>query len=560
MRYRISILANKTNTFGIAKDIKGFLKVFDSPDYDVVVCDPLEPPVYSDIAIHLEVPVYVWMPWAAKNIFVINPEWYVDAWEPYLHRFDKIIVKDTVTMKRFEKWSPTCINWAHSPPKIEYPLPERDEFLWALGGSVNKRAYVSALLPLWKKTYPKLTITMTTPLEIPIPDHVEVIVKDFSESERIEFFGKFKGQVCCSRAEGFGYSAAETELFGAFTILNSLPVYVETYRSDYRVAFLPSRFDSGFDVGATNGSLEEALDTAMDSFSSYTLNDCVTRRQKYDFRWATFKEGWDNVMNTFQDVDGFKPPPLLHPSDCPPISVVTLIHNRKIFFNLARHNIMITDYPKDKIEWIVVDDSDDPAEQNSDEIVQASNSCEPLKMVYVPLLKKVAVSEKRNIGVRRASANIILMMDDDDHYPETSFRRRVAWLTKHPWNPKAVSATTIACYDLLKGISAVNSPPMGLPLSQRISEATLTFYKSWWEEKKFPSDIIVGEGEGFLVGREKDVLEIPPQQIIVAFSHGKNVSSRRIPTADISPGCFWGFPKEYLEFIHRLAGVKVEQA
>jgi hypothetical protein len=52
--------------------------------------------------------------------------------------------------------------------------------------------------------------------------------------------------------------------------------------------------------------------------------------------------------------------------------------------------------------------------------------------------------------------------------------------------------------------------------------------------------------------------EIPPQQIIVAFSHGKNVSSRRVPYgADVKPGCFWGFQKEFLVFIHGLAGVHV---
>lgn len=150
------------------------------------------------------------------------------------------------------------------------------------------------------------------------------------------------------------------------------------------------------------------------------------------------------------------------------------------------------------------------------------------------------------------------MMDDDDHYPETSFRRRVAWLTKHPWGSRCVTATTIACYDLVKGVSAVNTPPLGLPLGQRVSEATLTFYRSWWAEKGFPTAIQVGEGEGFIAGREADVLEIPPQQIIVAFSHGANTSSRRIPSgAEVKPGCFWGFPKEFLMFIHGLAGVKV---
>jgi len=68
----------------------------------------------------------------------------------------------------------------------------------------------------------------------------------------------------------------------------------------------------------------------------------------------------------------------------------------------------------------------------------------------------------------------------------------------------------------------------------------------------------VGVGEEFIGGCESSVLEIPPQQIIVAFSHGKNVSSRRIPSdTDVMPGCFWQFPKEFLVFIHGLAGVKI---
>jgi hypothetical protein len=46
--------------------------------------------------------------------------------------------------------------------------------------------------------------------------------------------------------------------------------------------------------------------------------------------------------------------------------------------------------------------------------------------------------------------------------------------------------------------------------------------------------------------------------MIVAFSHGANTSSRRIPSGDdIKPGCFWDFPREFLLFIHELAGVKV---
>lgn len=566
MPFRISILANKSNPYGIAKDIEALLKAFESTDYELKVYDPLEVPVYSDLAIHLEVPVYAWMPWAAKNYIVVNPEWYVDAWNPYLEKFDQIIVKDNSVMKRFPSHLTTVVQWAHPPPAkgVTYPTPTLNEFVWVLGASVNKRAYVSALLSLWKPTYPKLTITSVHPLEIEnFPVNVSLIVKEFNDPvERLNYFGQFKGHICCSRAEGFGYTAAEAELYGAFTILNSLEPYLQAYKNDYRVAFLPSRLENGFDLGATKGALEEALDCAIEGFESYTLNDCLSRREKHEYRWLKFSDTWNQIVKpALRPASLISLPPVLKADECPQISVVTLIYNRKAFFNLACHNIIISDYPKDKIEWIIVDDSDDPSEQNSDEIVQASQTSGPLKIIYVPLAKKTAVSQKRNIGISKASSEIILMMDDDDHYPETSFRRRVAWLTKHPWKPKAVSATTIACYDLVTAVSAVNSPPMGLPLSQRISEATLAFYKSWWSEKPFPTDVIVGEGEGFLVGREQDVLEIPPQQIIVAFSHGKNVSSRRIPKGDgVSPGCFWGFPKEFLEFIHKLAGIRVTSA
>ena len=107
-------------------------------------------------------------------------------------------------------------------------------------------------------------------------------------------------------------------------------------------------------------------------------------------------------------------------------------------------------------------------------------------------------------------------------------------------------------------MSAVNVPPFDIPFAQRISEATLTFKKGAWLERRFP-DVSISEGEEWITGREEQVLEIPPQQIIVAFSHGANQSSRRIPPSEQTPSCFWGFPKEYLIFVHELAGVKVEE-
>ena len=292
-------------------------------------------------------------------------------------------------------------------------------------------------------------------------------------------------------------------------ILNSLPCYAGTYSvlntlenfkdSADGIAFLPATLENFlYDNGAAEAEeMTVALDHAMEKFEAFGAEGRRVRTNAAAARWERFCSEWLAAMGALaKDLPApLTLPPLLHPRDCPPITIVTLMYNRRRFFDLACHSIMANDYPQEKIEWIIVEDSDDPNENASDIIIPVANNSKTVSIVYVPLSKKTPISRKRNIGINRAKNDIILMMDDDDHYPETSFRRRVAWLTKHPWAPKAVACTTIACYDLVKGISAVNSPPMDIPLAQRISEATLTFYKSFWEEKPFPQDVIVGEGD-----------------------------------------------------------------
>jgi len=557
----IVILYNKSNPFGIAKDVKGIEQALIGSGYRTRYADPLEPPMPCDLAIHLEVPVYGWMPWASRNMIMINPEWFETAWIPYMARFDAVLYKDPYSAEeaiqkgyvkreqvRVVPWG--CLKPADSEQPAKATGTANTGFVWFLAGSVSKRAYVPTMLGLWRESYPPLRIYSVEPVDcsgLKVPSNVRFEVKDLEPEVRTGLSKFFRGHIGCSKAEGFSYLAAEAEWVGAFTILNDLNCYRADYSDCSGVHIL--------DPNAPDTSLEAAI-TAFEKADFEEIKG--QRRIRAAQRWADFLTNFASAVKEVFKLKVMKPanlPPILLPEACPPISVVTLLYNRRRFVDLACHNIMLTDYPKDKIEWVIVEDSDDPTE-NAAELITAS--AVPVRIVYLPLKNKTPVAEKRNLGVARATADIILMMDDDDHYPETSFRRRVAWLTRHPWQPRAVTATTIACYDLLKGISAVNTPPMGIPLGLRISEATLTFYKGWWSERGFPSAVQIGEGEGFISGREQDVLEIPPQQAIVAFSHGVNTSSRRIPSeAEVKPGCFWGFPKEFLVFIHGLAGVKV---
>lgn len=565
----VTLIYNKSNPFGISKDVDGIAAALGGTGCTFRRSDPLEPPVTTDIAIHLEIPAYVWMPWAARNVLVVNPEWFEAAWIPYMPRFDRIIFKDEVAAAaavaagHCTATQVAVVPWAAQEPPVppvkagaRVPAGTADTgFVWFLGGSKSKRAAAAPFIRLWKEAYPPLRIYTTQALDlsgVEVPPNVRVEVQDLDATTRAALGRFFRGHICCSTAEGFGYTAAEAEWYGAFTILNDLPVYRASYSDCSGVHIIPSAAeDPTLDLGAVIAAFER---------TDFELL-AAERRRRAAARWATFAQAIGRVVGQIRATGPKKPkhlPPILPAADCPKISVVTLLYNRRKFFDLACHSLMIQDYPKDKIEWIIVEDSDDPTEDASDRVMAVASAAAPVRVEYIPLKKKTAVGEKRNIGVAKATADIVLMMDDDDHYPETSFRRRVAWLVRHPWAVEATAATSIACYDLVKGISAVNVPPFELPLAQRVSEATLTFYKRWWEKQGFPTDTQVGEGESFLAGREGQLLELPPQQIIVAFSHGKNVSSRRVPSgADIKPGCFWGFPREFLMFIHELAGVKV---
>ena len=567
---------NKSNTYGLAQDVTLLQTTLKQALGYIRVADPLEPPTPCEVAIHFEVPYYGWMPWAKRNIVIMNPEWWEAAWNPYLEKIDALIFKCASDRDYFlqnihttKKPLTYVLPWTTSVPVSAFSkFPKSSQhstgFLWLLGASKNKRAAAEKVLPLWKPEWPPINLATTTPLTCTYPKNVTVNVRNLDSMTIRQLQAYYPAHMIFSAAESLGMVGLEGQAAGAFLIGNALPTYLETFEESPYVSlcsatlepFKGSRQD-------TFANLESVLEGCVRDFLAADLTACRSAQvQKAAERIVRFV---DETQKCVQEIlkkpptfEGKIPPMFKSVDDCPPISIITLLHNRRRFVDLAFHNLLVTDYPKDKIEWVVIEDSDLVEEQASDKIIKFGTQCAPMRVTYIPLDKKnVPIGAMRNRAVKKALHDIILFMDDDDHYPPSSFSRRVSWLMNHPWKPSAVGCTTIACYDLVHGTSAVNTPPWGLPLGQRISEATLVFKKSWWDVQRFPK-VNMAEGEGFLSGRETDVLELQPQQMIVAMSHGKNASSRRIPEAG-KPSCFWGFPKEFLIFLHKLAGVDIEE-
>jgi len=600
----VNILYNRTNTFGLTDDVtiieRLLKKVQDSigqPIQKAKVVDIREPLSHCDIQFHLETPIFSAIPWGHANVILINPEQWSYSYDAYVHAFDALLFRDSHSAEKFRAdfskkglrsdhiyVVPWCASLSHTdiPPCNTYD-GFYNGFVCFLAGSSSKYEYLKKIIPYWRAEDPPLTIYTTRAhfvdelQQMSLPDNVRAICKDMDLLPRYRIMSSYRGHLVCSQGEAFGYAAANAEVLGVFTIMNALPVFKETYNYAQGVTWLSNSYVSStqvrYELASPTDNIRSELEAAFRDFNTNDFGQHRRVRMAKAKERFTYTVGFFNtVMRTLKElVHHRRPakgvvhcPPILALTDCPPITVITPTYQRKDLIDIAFHNLLATDYPHDKIEWIVIEDNETPAGLASEKIIEFQMRVPEIRLKYIPIEGRMTIGEKRNIAVEHASHDIILFMDDDDHYPVTSFRRRVAWLTRGTKCGKTgqaniVCCTTLALYDLIKGTSAVNVPPFDIPFSQRISEATLTFRKSAWEERRFPH-VSIAEGESWVEGREDQVIEIPPQQIIVAFSHGTNQSSRRIPPSTNAPSCFWGFPKEYLMFIHSLAGIMVEDA
>jgi hypothetical protein len=597
----VNIIYNKTNNYRLADDVQVIERILRQLQ-DVVgpinrakTADLREPLTHADINFHLEIPIYSAIPWAHTNVIIINPEQWSYSYDAYACAFDALIFRDLTTAIAFrndfdKKGIPTdnmyVVPWAASwQVKDIKKTPSLGNnalgFVCFIAGSNSKYEYIKKLLPAWRKSDPILTIYTTRTdfaedlKKINVEANITVACEELDADARAHLMTLYRGHIICSQGEAFGYAAANAEVAGAFTIMNSLPVFEQTYdKYNPAIGWISNTYEASdkvrYSVASPGPNLREELDTAFAMFYSTDFNLTYKVRQEAANKRATTTcaEFLPVLQNLYSVIRERRPkkgnyicPPVIS-SDYPPITVITPTYNRKKLIEIAFHNLLLTDYPKNKIEWIVIEDNDKTPHVVGESVMSFQVQVPEIKIKYIPIQGRMTIGEKRNLGVENASNDIILFMDDDDHYPETSFRRRVSWLTKGAkrgaiGQANIACCTTLALYDLKRGISAVNVPPYDIPFAQRISEATLTFRKAAWLERKF-SSVSLAEGEEWISGREDQVIEIPPQQIIVAFSHGANQSSRCIPPTDQKPACFWHFPQEYLVFIHGLVGVEVE--
>lgn len=260
------------------------------------------------------------------------------------------------------------------------------------------------------------------------------------------------------------------------------------------------------------------MSSPMIAIQKQGFSDIEGREVNYDFMERTL----DGLRTPeHEEVNGnyvLKLPNISY-NDLPHVSIITPTYNRRKMFNMAMRNFENFNYPPEKLEWIIIDDTPDEFEQ-LDEILPVDKRIKYLKLKGKEYRSTVAY--KRNIGVEKASHDIIVHMDDDDYYPPESILARVKSLIKYQKEGiKCVGCTLIGTYDLMNNKSSMSSDG-----SINLSEASMAYFKDFWEVKRFDNSCDKGEHKHFTAERLSQIIDLPYSFVIIGVNHKNNYTGR----------------------------------
>jgi len=191
----------------------------------------------------------------------------------------------------------------------------------------------------------------------------------------------------------------------------------------------------------------------------------------------------------------------------PFVSVCTPTFNRRPFIPIIIKCFENQTYPRDKMEWIIVDDGTDKIE----DLVA--------HLPYVKYFKydeKMTLGKKRNITNDNASGDIIVYMDDDDYYPPDRVKHAVDTLK----NSKALCAGSSAMFIYFKHINKMYQfGPYG---PNHATAATFAFKRELLNQTKFDEESSVAEERKFLKDYKIPFVQLESKKSILVFSHDQN--------------------------------------
>lgn len=197
-----------------------------------------------------------------------------------------------------------------------------------------------------------------------------------------------------------------------------------------------------------------------------------------------------------------------HAHTYPFVSICTPTFNRRPFYETTIQCFQNQTYPKDRMEWIIIDDGTDKIGDLVKHIPQVR---------YFPYEDKMFLGKKRNLMHEKCKGDIIVYMDDDDYYPPERVSHAVEMLQK---NPTILIAGSSEMYIYFKHVQQMYQfGPYG---ANHATAATFAFRKELLKETKYDNHAALAEERDFLKMHKIPMIQLDPMKTILVFSHIHN--------------------------------------
>jgi len=199
----------------------------------------------------------------------------------------------------------------------------------------------------------------------------------------------------------------------------------------------------------------------------------------------------------------------------PFVSVCTPTFNRRPFIKNMFQCFRNQTYPKDRMEWIIVDDGTDKIK----DLIATSNIPQ---IKYFELPEKLTLGAKRNFMHSKCKGSIIVYFDDDDHYPAVRVEHAVEKLQEQP---EALCAGSSEIYIYFKGLNRmVQCGPYG---PNHATAGTFAMRSELLKITKYDEKASLAEERSFLKDYTIPFVQLDPLKTILVFSHEHNTFDKR---------------------------------
>jgi len=206
----------------------------------------------------------------------------------------------------------------------------------------------------------------------------------------------------------------------------------------------------------------------------------------------------------------------------PFVSICTPTFNRRPFIPISFEIFKNQNYPKNRLEWIIVDDGTDSIA----DLIESAN---------IPQIKYFRVNEKMSLGKKRnymhslisENSEYIIYFDDDDWYPHDRISHSIDMLEK---NPSCLIAGSSELYCYFKPLNSNESPQLiqfGPYNANHSTAGTFCFHRKLLSITRYDDSKELAEEKDFLKNYNIPLLQLNPLKTILVFSHKHNTFDKR---------------------------------